>query len=144
MLSTIKLPSVGSRSNFVLALSLWIWIYQFLSLFFDCCCCLIVKSLPPHGLWPARLLCPWDFPGKILEWVAIFFSRGPSPPEIKPSLLHCRQLLYHRATRKAQAGSHMYLQYACWCKNGLWNSIFVDVKQVFLSPWHHQNHYQSA
>ena len=21
-------------------------------------------SLRPHGLWPARLLCPWDFPGK--------------------------------------------------------------------------------
>ena len=18
----------------------------------------------PHGLWPARLVCPWDFPGK--------------------------------------------------------------------------------
>ena len=29
--------------------------------------CLITKScltLQPHGLWPARLLCPWDFPGK--------------------------------------------------------------------------------
>ena len=22
------------------------------------------NSLRPHGLWPARLLCPWDFPGK--------------------------------------------------------------------------------
>ena len=22
------------------------------------------NSLPPHGLWSARLLCPWDFPGK--------------------------------------------------------------------------------
>ena len=21
-------------------------------------------TLPPHGLQPARLLCPWDFPGK--------------------------------------------------------------------------------
>ena len=21
-------------------------------------------SLRPHGLWPSRLLCPWDFPGK--------------------------------------------------------------------------------
>ena len=21
-------------------------------------------SLPPHGLQPTRLLCPWDFPGK--------------------------------------------------------------------------------
>ena len=23
-----------------------------------------VQLLRPHGLWPARLLCPWDFPGK--------------------------------------------------------------------------------
>ena len=32
--------------------------------------------LRPHALWPARLLCPWDFPGmEIQEWVAISFSR---------------------------------------------------------------------
>ena len=33
-----------------------------------CCCCSVNKSYPtllqPHGLYPARLLCPWDFPGK--------------------------------------------------------------------------------
>ena len=32
------------------------------------CCCLVPKScltlLQPHGLWPARLLYPWDSPGK--------------------------------------------------------------------------------
>ena len=33
------------------------------------CCCLVAKSyltlLRPHGLkQPARLLCPWDFPGE--------------------------------------------------------------------------------
>ena len=22
------------------------------------------SSLQPHGLWPTRLLCPWDYPGK--------------------------------------------------------------------------------
>ena len=36
-----------------------------------------VKSCPtqrPRGLQPARLLCPWDFPGEILEWGAIAFS----------------------------------------------------------------------
>ena len=26
----------------------------------------------------ARLLCPWDSPARLLEWVAIPFSRGPS------------------------------------------------------------------
>ena len=31
------------------------------------CFCLVIKlpaSWWPHGLWPARLLCPWDSPGK--------------------------------------------------------------------------------
>ena len=37
-----------------------------------------VWPLRPHGLWPARLICPWDFSGKILEWVTISFSRGSS------------------------------------------------------------------
>ena len=40
----------------------------------------VSDTLQPHGLWPARLLCPWNFPGKNLEWVAISFSRGSSRP----------------------------------------------------------------
>ena len=35
---------------------------------FKSCCCLIAKFCPtvlwPHGQQPARLLCPWDLPGK--------------------------------------------------------------------------------
>ena len=53
-------------------------------------------SLWPHGLYPSRLLCPWDSPGKntgvgchsLLQ--GIFPTQGPNP-----SLLHCRQILYH-------------------------------------------------
>ena len=37
-------------------------------------------SLLPHGLQPTRHLHPWDFPGRVLEWVAISFSRGSSQP----------------------------------------------------------------
>ena len=40
----------------------------------------VMKSLQLHGLWLARLLCPWDFSGRILEWVAISSSRGSSQP----------------------------------------------------------------
>ena len=36
--------------------------------------------LQPQGLQHARLLCPWNFPGIILEWVATSFSRGSSQP----------------------------------------------------------------
>ena len=41
-------------------------------------------SLWPHGLHPTRLPCPWDFPGKILEYIAISFSRVSSWPRDQP------------------------------------------------------------
>ena len=52
-----------------------------------CCCCLVARlylTLPwPHGQLP-RLLCPWDFPGKILGWLS-FPSPGDLPnAEIEP------------------------------------------------------------
>ena len=59
--------------------------------------CLIVSgSLRPHGLQPARLLCPWDSPGKntrvgchaLLQ--EIFPTQGSNQ-----GLEHCRQILYH-------------------------------------------------
>ena len=63
------------------------------------CCCLITKSCPTlcdpmdcspsgssvHGLSQAR----------ILEWVAISFSKGSSLPGVKLGLLRCRCTLYH-------------------------------------------------
>ena len=36
----------------------------------------VSDSLLPYG--PARLLSPWDSPGKNTEQVAIYFSRGSS------------------------------------------------------------------
>ena len=69
-----------------------------------CCCCLVAKSrltlLRPHGLKPARLLCPWNFPGKnsgvdshfLLQW--IFLTQGLNPYLLsKRHLLHCRRIL---------------------------------------------------
>ena len=37
----------------------------------------------------------WVLQARILEWVAISFSRGSSWPGIKPRSPHCRQMLYH-------------------------------------------------
>ena len=43
---------------------------------------LVTHSCPtfcdPHKLYPIRLLCPWNSPARVLEWVAIPFSRGSS------------------------------------------------------------------
>ena len=36
------------------------------------------SGMSPYELQPASLLCPWSFPARILEWVAISFSRGSS------------------------------------------------------------------
>ena len=59
-------------------------------------------SLWPHGLQPTRLLCPWDYPARILEWVAISSSRGSSWPRdwnhIYSWILNSWQILYHWAT----------------------------------------------
>ena len=42
-------------------------------------------SLQPHGLYSARLLCPWEIlQARILEWVAMPSSRGSSQPGIEP------------------------------------------------------------
>ena len=36
-------------------------------------CSVVSDSSRPHGLQPTRLLHPWDFPGKVLEWGATAF-----------------------------------------------------------------------
>ena len=51
-------------------------------------------TLPPHGLQPTRLLCPWDSPARILEWVAMLFSRGSSRPRDR---IHVSCLLHWQA-----------------------------------------------
>ena len=48
-------------------------------------CSVIFDSLWLHGLQPSWLLCPWDSP-RILEWIAIFSSRGSSWPRDRASV----------------------------------------------------------
>ena len=52
-----------------------------------------------HGLQSTRSLCPWDSPGKKLEWVAVPSFRGSSPPkdQTQVSYTSCidRWVLYH-------------------------------------------------
>ena len=86
----------------------------------DAASCLITKLCPTlcnhvdcsppgssvHGIFQA----------KILEWVAISFSRGSSLTQgLNLPLLHCRQILYHWATREAPSGSKNIEQF----KSGL-------------------------
>ena len=50
--------------------------------------------LRPRELKPARLLCPWDSPGKNTEVGCHFLLQGIWPRDRTPGLLHCRQILY--------------------------------------------------
>ena len=53
-------------------------------------CCVVAKLcltlLRPHGLWPVRIFCPWDFPTRWSELP--FLSPGDLPdPGIEPESL---------------------------------------------------------
>ena len=61
------------------------------------------ESLQPHGLQPARLLYPWNSPGKNTGVGRHFLLQGIFPTQrSNPGLLHCRQIVYQRATREAR------------------------------------------
>ena len=56
----------------------------------------VSNSFRPHGLWPARLLCPRDSPGKNTGVGCHFLLQGIFPTHrLNQGLLHCRQILYH-------------------------------------------------
>ena len=65
------------------------------------CCAVLSRSVvslcdPKDYIQPARLLCPWDSPGKNTEvgfhalLLGIFPTQG-----LNLGLSHCRQILYH-------------------------------------------------
>ena len=59
----------------------------------------VSDSLPSHGLQPARLLCPWNSPGKNTYLPGLgchFLLQGIFPTQaLNPGLLCCTQTLYH-------------------------------------------------
>ena len=67
-------------------------------------CCFVVDKLCPTLLWPcglqpARLLCPWDSPGKNTRVGCHFLLQGIFLTQgLNPCLLLGRQILYHWAT----------------------------------------------
>jgi len=85
------------------------FLFYFILLKYSWFICIHAKSLQSHPtlcdpmdcMQPTRLLCPWDTPGKntgvgchfLLQ--GIFLTKG-----LNPGLLHCRQILYHWATRQ--------------------------------------------
>ena len=57
-------------------------------------CSVVSNSLPPHGLQPARLPCPWNSPGKNTGVSCHFLLQRIFPTQgWKPGLPCCRQVL---------------------------------------------------
>ena len=66
------------------------------SMWFCVSCSVVSDSLRSHGLYPTRLLCPWNSPGKNTGVVCCSLLQGIFPTQgSNPGLLHCRQILYH-------------------------------------------------
>ena len=78
-----------------------------------CACSVMSDSLQPHGLQPARLLCPWDSPGKntgldchsLLQ--RIFPTQGWNSHLL--GVLHSTQILYPWATIEDHAPIYLAL-----------------------------------
>ena len=64
-------------------------------LFPNVSCSVMSDSFQPHGLWPTRFLCPWDFPGKNIGVGSHSLLQGIFPIQgLNLGLKHCRQILY--------------------------------------------------
>ena len=59
-------------------------------------------TLPSHGLYPTRLLCPWNSPGKNTGVVLFPSPGGFSTQGLNPGLQHCGQILYHLNHQESQ------------------------------------------
>ena len=67
------------------------------------------SQCPKCRLYPIRLLCPWNSPGKNTGVVSHSFLQGIFlTQDSNLSLPHCRQILYLCATREAQNQTTIY------------------------------------
>ena len=87
-------------------------------------CSVMSDSLRPHGLQSARLLCPWDSPGKNSGVDCHFLLQGIFPTQdSNPGLPHCRKILY----QLSYEGSPMNL--SCLCRSQcevLFNCLHIE------------------
>ena len=79
---TLKpLAEIYTRENYLAILCLLSWLHM-------------LDSVQPHGLKPARLLCPWNLLGKISEVGCCAFLQWISPTQVSNprllQLLHCQ------------------------------------------------------
>ena len=94
------------------------------------CCCLwslsCVRYFWPHDLQSARLLGPWDSPGKNTGVGCHFLLQGIFPTQgLNPSLRHCRWILYHWVKQLA--------------RQILYNLTYLGTLKKKKKKWTHKN-----
>ena len=73
-----------------------------------------VQLFAAHELWPTRLLCPWDSPGKMTGVGCHALLQGIFPTQgLNPGLLHCRQILHCLSHREAPVWKGEVSQQCC-------------------------------
>ena len=100
----------------------------------------VSDSLRPHGLQPTRLLCPEISQARILERVAISFSRGFPNPGIVPGSLASPALAGRFFTTEPPGEPRKNLQYklvGCWEGDPKYSSCpskgWVTISHFFVS-----------
>ena len=79
------------------------------------CGSVMANSLGPQGLWPTRLLCPWNFPGKNNAVGCHFLLQGISPTQrSNPYLLLGRKILYLRVIWDICENGLLCYYYCCF------------------------------
>ena len=78
-------------------------------------CSVVSNSLRPHGLWPTRLLHPWDSPGKNTGVDCLSFSRGSPWPRDRnlDSILKSRDVTLPTKFRLVKAMVFPVVIYGC-------------------------------
>ena len=95
-------------------------------------CSVMSDSLWPHGLSPARFLCPWNSPGKNtgMDCHSLLQRNFPTQ-ESNPVLMHGEQILYRLSYRKV-CSLILFLNYSCYPYH--WTSQVVLVaKNLFAN-----------
>ena len=96
-------------------------------------------SLQHHGLQPARLLCPWDSPGKntgvgsysLLEGIFLIQRSNMD-------LLHCKTILYHlnhQGSPKCRHNSHYFSHCSLPTDLSIWYMFSIYLLSFYFLSW---------
>ena len=102
-------------------------------------CSVVSNSLRLHGLEPARLLCPWDFPGKHTGTDSHSLLQGIFPTQgSNPRLLPWRQILYHLSHQRSPSGAQCKIKTGAPYSGGFSFSDYTALSQacaLLLRAW---------